>query len=1374
VTDLPEPTRERWQPLRTGLVDIFYYDAEELRFHDGRLLLRGNNGTGKSKVMALTLPFLLDGRLSPARVEPDGDSGKRMDWNLLLGEAGERQGYTWLELGRLGEHGPEYCTIGCGLKAVHGRDTRSWFFMTPQRVGESLFLVENGRTLSRDRLQQSLASSGQLFDQASAYRRGLDETLFGLGSERYEALLDLLLQLRQPQLAKRPDEKRLSDALTEALPPLDEGVIADVADAYRNLDAERQETQSLEQARDAVDAFLGHYRTYAGIATRRRARELRQAHSDYETARGNLNRYDKELTEARETRQGLAEREAELETQQRTAEQQRETLRDSPTMRSAQELGNAEDTAQERRDHAERLAAWRQRLANEHDQRRQRLDAQNSEADAADRSVRATLNALETAAGNAGLHPDHSQAVGELGLPDTVEVDATQIRDCLLDRQSRRQAGVELLQQHNRSLAQAEQEAARAREAWQRHSDEQDRLQRAHSEAQQQRAATAAEHERQWRAYLSSLSELGVDDIEGTLADLDAWTSHLEGANPAERALETARQALTAQLADQRAHLQGERQRLDTALGELNAERDELARGEAIEPPTPYTRAASQRQDRPGAPLWQLLEFRDALEPEARAGLEAAREAAGVLDAWVMPDGRLQGRDTWDTLLATDDDPAEPNLSRALTAAAAWPDAEPAVPAATVEAILQRIGYGAAATGRARVTADGGWRLGPAGGAWGKQGAVYIGHAAREAARRARLAAVDAEIGEHERARDALVHDLAALDARAEHAEQEWRQCPTDRGLRQSQAEEVAALGALNAQIERTEQARQTLAEREQTAAERRRERDNTAADLGLPTDAEALAGVRDALRDYATQVHQLSERLNSRKREVARLAELRAETEEVAAEARQAADSAREAEANARAAETRRDTLRETVGAAVAELQQQLAAVDQRLRELRDDAKALNQERVQLEQRIGHLESAITHERERVASADARRGQAIERLRVVADEGLVAIATEGEVALDAEASWAAAPAVQLARRLEQALAATDDSDTAWQRHQRGLYEHFNDLETRLGRHGQGAAIEQRDDLLVVVINFQNRRQAPDTLAAELNAEIARRRELLTARERELMENYLIDELANHLQQRLMETEQRVQRMNAELAERPTSTGMRLRMRWQPRAEGEDAGALSTPAELEATRERLLRQNMDAWSPADREAVGAFILARIDEARRFDEGGDLRRLLERALDYRYWHRFRVERWQQGRWRPAYGPASGGERALVITLPLFAAAASHYASARPEAPRLIMLDEVFAGVDDDARAKCMGLLAQFDLDVMMTSEREWGCYPEMPGLAIAQLIRREGVDAVHVSRWRWDGVRRVREADPAVAMEAQAAPDAAEPSRESLF
>ncbi len=156
----------------------------------------------------------------------------------------------------------------------------------------------------------------------------------------------------------------------------------------------------------------------------------------------------------------------------------------------------------------------------------------------------------------------------------------------------------------------------------------------------------------------------------------------------------------------------------------------------------------------------------------------------------------------------------------------------------------------------------------------------------------------------------------------------------------------------------------------------------------------------------------------------------------------------------------------------------------------------------------------------------------------------------------------------------------------------------------------------------------------------------------------------------------------------------------------------------------------------------------------VDGVRADALGGSLLEQLARALDYRRWHRFRVQRWQDGQWRPLSGPASSGERALGLTVPLFAAVSSYYSQGGYAlAPRLVLLDEAFAGIDDAARAHCMGLIHEFDLDFVITSEREWACYAELPGVAICQLQRREGVDAVYVSRWTWDGRGRRLEDDP---------------------
>ena len=311
----------------------------------------------------------------------------------------------------------------------------------------------------------------------------------------------------------------------------------------------------------------------------------------------------------------------------------------------------------------------------------------------------------------------------------------------------------------------------------------------------------------------------------------------------------------------------------------------------------------------------------------------------------------------------------------------------------------------------------------------------------------------------------------------------------------------------------------------------------------------------------------------------------------------------------------------------------------------------------------------------------------------------------------------------------------------------------YTELGRALAALSHQAQAETSDYGLVVSIVYQNRPERPDQLGVRLAGEIAQRRELLTAGERKVLENHLQAEIAAAVQKLLRDGERQVETINKELEKRPTSTGVRFRLLWQPLPEGADGA----PVGLEAARKRLLNTSTDLWTAEDRRVVGEMLRQRIAAERSradADLEGSLQDQLARALDYRRWHRFRVQRWQDGQWRPLSGPASSGERALGLTVPLFAAVSSYYSQASyAHAPRLVLLDEAFAGIDDAARAHCMALVREFDLDFVITSEREWACYAELPGVAIAQLQRREGIDAVHVSRWTWDGRARRREVDP---------------------
>ncbi|MEM7583934.1 MAG: SbcC/MukB-like Walker B domain-containing protein, partial [Acidobacteriota bacterium] len=396
-------------------------------------------------------------------------------------------------------------------------------------------------------------------------------------------------------------------------------------------------------------------------------------------------------------------------------------------------------------------------------------------------------------------------------------------------------------------------------------------------------------------------------------------------------------------------------------------------------------------------------------------------------------------------------------------------------------------------------------------------------------------------------------------------------------------------------------------------------------------------------------------------------------------------------------------------------------------------------------------------------------RQNAIGSLQRLIETGLLSVA---EPALpvsdeDRSAERSVKRSVEICRALEARLSEVESDDGRWQRQQRDVHNQFQRLQETLAPHGYPPVLTVEDDLFVVTAPFQGQHQTLDVFRSSLHDEVSMRDRVLAEREREVIENHLIGEVALHLHQRLRDAEELVLRINQQIESRPTSTGMILRFRWQPLGQ-EFMG-------LDGAR-RLLMSEHGLWSAQDRKAVGDFLQGLIDERRREDDTGTWQEHLRDALDYRRWHEFGVERRQDDRWRRltrrTHGTGSGGEKALALTVPQFAAAAAHYDTADKRAPRLILLDEAFVGIDKDMRAKCMGLLHAFDLDFVMTSEREWACYPTLPGVAIYQLATRPNIDAVAMSRWLWNG--RERQRDNPVLPPASLPPKALDERQADLF
>jgi hypothetical protein len=299
-------------------------------------------------------------------------------------------------------------------------------------------------------------------------------------------------------------------------------------------------------------------------------------------------------------------------------------------------------------------------------------------------------------------------------------------------------------------------------------------------------------------------------------------------------------------------------------------------------------------------------------------------------------------------------------------------------------------------------------------------------------------------------------------------------------------------------------------------------------------------------------------------------------------------------------------------------------------------------------------------------------------------------------------------------------------------------------LDRELADADMGAHASQDADglVLVHVREGAGARGLAEVLDA-LDGEIAERERVLSAEERRVFNDALVEELAEHLRLRIHGVRSSVASMNAVLRSAPTAAGKLVQLEW--RAMDDESGERRRTLELLTKRVR--------WhDDAERTALVDFFRARIDDARRAEaEAGQpvpMSMLLADAFDYRQWFAFglllEVDGHAERLTARRHAVGSGGEQAVLIHLPLFAAAAALYGDSR--APRLVMLDEALSGIDDETRERVLGATVAFDLDLVMTSHELWGTYRTVPQLAIYQLHREQGEFGVHAIRFLWDGER----------------------------
>jgi hypothetical protein len=279
------------------------------------------------------------------------------------------------------------------------------------------------------------------------------------------------------------------------------------------------------------------------------------------------------------------------------------------------------------------------------------------------------------------------------------------------------------------------------------------------------------------------------------------------------------------------------------------------------------------------------------------------------------------------------------------------------------------------------------------------------------------------------------------------------------------------------------------------------------------------------------------------------------------------------------------------------------------------------------------------------------------------------------------------------------------------------------------------------DDGIIVVRVADEQGLTPVAhFAQRISRERGDQEQLLSDAERRVLEDALLTQLARQIHQRTVESRDLVKSMDTQMRARRMSSGLTVGVGWQL-ADDLD------PDQREACE--LLQRDPARLTPAQLATLRRHFASRIKAARAMSPEQPYRDLLGQVLDYRQWRTFKFSLHRPGGaveqlTKARHSQLSGGEQSVSLHLPLFAAANAIFGSARASAPRMLGLDEAFAGVDDNGRRELMALAGEFDLDLFMTGFDLWATYQGVPGAAHYDLSHSASESTVATVLLVWNG------------------------------
>ena len=259
----------RYKINKIGFLNYWLYDEEEFYFCDGKLLLRGSNGSGKTVTMVSVFPLLFDGNKNPERFDTFGSRDRKIEDYVLPQDSDQNENISYVYMEFYNKEINKYLTIGIGIKATRNRSNEFWGFALTdnRRIKNGFSLYKNHLNkipLTKKECQIEVGVGGEFVTTIKDYKSMVNRLLFGFENDSmYSELINLMLQLRSPKLSKEYKPTKLEEILSGVLEPISDNDIQKMSDSIENMNKYKEIIADLTEENRVLNVLKNNFYDYS-------------------------------------------------------------------------------------------------------------------------------------------------------------------------------------------------------------------------------------------------------------------------------------------------------------------------------------------------------------------------------------------------------------------------------------------------------------------------------------------------------------------------------------------------------------------------------------------------------------------------------------------------------------------------------------------------------------------------------------------------------------------------------------------------------------------------------------------------------------------------------------------------------------------------------------------------------------------------------------------------------------------------------------------------------------------------------------------------------------------------------------------------------